>query len=403
MASFWPSITWTAKRSNSRAGNRLSLTIRLACAALVLVGTARVSLGCPFCTALGPTLSQLREQAVVVALAEVEDSKDAKLTRVRLHRVLAGGELLHGKQSIEIPLEIPGRPGSLLLVFGNGGAAARLGELAWNAVGVNETSYSYFARAPTLKTPVVERLRYFGPFLEHREPLIAEDAYLEFGHAGFDQVAAAAETLPKSRLRAWLTDPNVPAGRKGFYGLALGLGDQGTELAANAEFLRQLILAPEDDFRAGFDGILGGYLLLAATPGLELVEQLYLANPRAADGDVRHALTALRFYYEDGRAIPRERLQRALRCLLARPEFSAAAITDLARWQDWGAQEQIAALYASPGYGQAEIRRAIVGYLLTCPETSAAKALARLRKVDSAGVAAAERSLAPTTNQTPGQ
>ncbi len=224
-------------------------------------------------------------------------------------------------------------------------------------------------------------------------PLVAEDAYLEFGHAPFDVVAQNVELLPMERVRRWLVDPNVPGRRKGFYGLALGLADRPRDRSANAALLRRQILAPENDFRAGFDGVLGGYLLLEGEPGLALIESRYLADPGAAVGDVRHAMTALRFYHEYGHAIPQERLCRAMRRLLDRQEFAEAAIVDLARWQDWDALDEITALYGRPEYAQAGIRRAIVGYLLACPEQEASAALATLRAMDPQGVADAERIL----------
>ncbi len=402
MASTWPFIIWMAKRSNSASRTGHSYAIYATCAALAVALTARSSAACPFCTALKPTLCQLREQAAVVALAEVAGQADVgKPSGLRLHRVLVGADRLKGKDSLEITLAMAARPGSLLLVFGSGGETAALGDLAWNVVGVNETSYAYLARAPSLKTPTAERLRYFAPFLEHREPLVAEDAYLEFGHAPFDQVSRVAELLPSARLRAWLIDPQVTPERKGFYGLALGLGAAPGERTANVEFLRQLVLAPEDDFRAGFDGILGGFLLLAGTEGLALLDERYLANPRAADGDVRHAMTALRFYREYGREIALDPVRQAMRHVLERAEFADSAIADLARWKDWGALAQIAGLYTRSGYNRPAIRRAIVGYLLACPDAAAVKALARLRQVDAEGIAEAEQFLSRTSSVAP--
>lgn len=182
----------------------------------------------------------------------------------------------------------------------------------------------------------------------------------------------------------WLADQAVPPARKGFFGLALGLATDEQAQRANARFLQELIVEPQDDFRAGFDGILGGYLLLAGESGLELIESRYLANPRAADGDVRHALVALRFYHEYGKDIPAVRLQTAVRRLLARPEFAAAAITDLARWQAWQAPESIAALYEKTDYSTPSTRLAIVGYLLACPLPQARTALRRTARQRSA-------------------
>jgi hypothetical protein len=390
-----------AKRSNSSPAKKFVRAMFAGCLAVAIVWPMALAHACPFCTAIAPSLCQLRQQAAVTALAEVESEHSAARparSTLRVHRVLEGAERLKGTDTLNVSLDVAARPGTLLLIFGTEKQEAPAGELAWHAVAVNETSYSYFARAPSLKTATAERLHYFAGFLEHAEPLIAQDAYLEFGRAPFDEVARVADALPLARMRDWLADPRVPPDRKGFYGLALGLGGDAAMRRANAEFLKALILAPDDDFRSGFDGVLGGYLLLTGTRGLELIETRYLANAHAADGDVRHALTALRFYHEYGHDITAARQRTALRQLLKRPEFAEAAIADLARWQDWEALAQVSALYADKAFAQPAVRRAIVGYLLVCPDAKAAQTLAHLREVDPQGVAAAEEILSRTTS-----
>ena len=405
MANTWPSIVSMAKKSNSLTGRWLHRVVVIA-TAIAACWTAPLA-ACPFCTALEPTLCQLREQAAVAALVEVEEQSPQLHTRLRLHKSLVGAARLRGMASLSADLDVTARPGSLLVIFGSLAGkqdppAAQapepaLDDLRWHAVAVNEQEYGYLAKAPALKTPAVDRLRYFARFLEHPDPLIAQDAYLEFGHATFRDVARAADALPLSRMKDWLGEERIPAARKGFYGMALGLAPAAQDRRENASFLEKMILAPEDDFRAGFDGILGGYLLLRGTAGLELIESRYLANPRAADGDVRHAIVALRFYQEFGREIPVERLSAALGRVLARAEFAATAITDLARWNDWDSLSRISRLYGDPAYSDPAIRRAIVGYLLACPKPAASAALARLRKSDPTGVAAAEQILSRTS------
>jgi hypothetical protein len=155
-------------------------------------------------------------------------------------------------------------------------------------------------------------------------------------------------------------------------------------------------LASENDFRAGFDGVLGGYLLLAGLPGLELIESRYFIKSDSADGDVRHALTALRFYAEYGREISTRRLAQAVAHLLSRPEFAAEATTDLARWQAWSVLDEVVALFEKPQSDE-RTRRAVVGYLLACNQADARAALARLRTADPAGIATAEEILSRTT------
>jgi hypothetical protein len=270
------------------------------------------------------------------------------------------------------------KPGDLALLLARRDALADDGKLQWSEVPLDELSYAYVARAPSSRKPAAERLAYFIPFLEHRNPLLAEDAYLEFGHARFDEAAQVADKLPMDSLRDWLADDRVPQERKGFYGLALGLARNPAERRRNAEFLKQQILKPAGDFRAGFDGALGGYLLLAGEAGLELVEQRYLADPQAASGDVRHAMTALRFYHEYGREIPPERVAAAMRRLLAREEFAPEAIVDLARWEDWGSTPAVIALNRRLESKNAPIRRAAIGFLTLSPTKEAAAELARL-------------------------
>jgi hypothetical protein len=366
---------------------------------MICAAGARTASACPFCTALAPSLAQQRDAADIVALAEVATPGGANdsLARLRLHQVLRGADRLEKRDRLDVALDTAAGSGSLVLLFGAAGDGQASGAITWHAVPVNETSYAYFVRSPSLKTPTHERLGYFARYLEHADPLLAQDAYLEFGHAPFDQVARMAQLLPNDKLRAWLVDSRVPQARKGFYGLAIALAAPKDKRDDTARFLRDLVMEPADDFRAGYDGVLGGYLLLAGEPGLELIESRYFANPRAKDGDVRHALTAVRFYHEFGTAIPATRLASAVARLMARDEFAEAAITDLGRWQAWGYLAQVAGVYSREGTN-ARTRRAVVGYLLACPGEAAKAALADLRAGDPQGVAQAEQILAKTSS-----
>jgi hypothetical protein len=354
---------------------------------------------CPFCTAVGPSLSQQREASAVVALAELSaiDSGNAALD---VRQVLKADERFNNGASLRLPvkelsIDAASKPGSLWLLFGRGDADR---VVAWSAVPVNETSYGYFVREPSLRTPVAKRLRYFARYLEHADRTVAEDAYLEFAHARYDDVAVIAEVFDMGALRRWLADAAVPDERKGLYGLLLGLASDPGQRQANREFLQGEIAGAAaaplgTDFRAGFDGLLGGYLLLARDEGLERITTTLLANPQAAEGNVRHAMTALRFAYEYGRDIPRAKLGRAMSQLLSRPNLASLAIVDLSRWQYWDALDEVASLYARDNYLQPATRRAVVGYLRACPLPTAAMALGKLRRDDPRGVAEAEEYL----------
>ena len=371
---------------------------------LFLFGAAaRQTWACPFCTALRPTLAQQRESASVVVLGEASNAEEGK-TVFRIHQTLFGKSLLGERSQLTLSPSDSFQIGSLALLMASEGSktndaskkeseTASFENLAWKAILVNEGSIAYFVRSPSLREAPAKRLAYFAKYLEHADALIAEDAYQEFGHAAYADVLKVASHFDNAKLRHWITDERVSQDRKGFYAIALSMTDDQTQRTENAKLLRRLIDQPTDGFRAGFDGILGSYLITKGEAGLELIESKYLANPRSGDGDVRSAMGALRFYFEFGDKISVTRLRTAMRHLLSRPEFAHTAIVDLARWEDWKTLDRIVGLYDKASYPQPATRRAVVGYLSACPLTSADKALETLRGRDAKGVAEAERHL----------
>lgn len=375
----------------SRCANVMLLRLFLA----ALGGVVSTALyACPFCTTLGPTLAQRRDAAEVALLAELV-SANAEVLNVRVHRVLKAPERLKAKRAVEIKPPADDRqahqPGALLLVLGKRQDTAAPDEYAWSSVWLNETSFAYVARLPSRSLSTVERLPYFARYFEHADPLIAHDAYLEFGHAPLDEIEQLADRLAVDRLRDCLIDDSTPPERKGLYGLLLGLAAKAQRRGeVSADFWR-LIEAPESDFRAGFDGVLAGYLWLENDTGLARLEARYLDDRQAARGDVRHFATALRVYHDYGRGIAREELLRVYRRLLERAEFAAAAVDDLRRWRDWQSLGQVSSLFGRPEYNDPLIERAVIAYLLACPLAAAERHVDRLRRLVPERAAEAER------------
>ena len=104
------------------------------------------------------------------------------------------------------------------------------------------------------------------------------------------------------------------------------------------------------------------------------------------------ATSALRFYYEYGPSELQGAITRSLLPLVDRPEFAAAAIIDLARWQRWEALDRIVAVY-SKAQSDGPTRRAVVAFLAVCPKPEADAALEQLRKADPDRIRAIEKSL----------
>lgn len=356
---------------------------------------------CPFCTTLGPTLSQRRDAADAVLLAELVSS-NADTLDVRIHRALKAPSELAPARVIEIAPtaagERPHQPGALVLLLGKRHAASAA-DYTWSCVWLNEASFAYVAKLPERRLSAVERLPYFAKYFEHADPLIAEDAYLEFGHAPLDEIEKLADRLPVDRLRGWLFDASTPAERKGLYGLLLGLAADAQGRGNVAADFRRLIQTAESDFRAGFDGVLAGYLWLEKDAALVRLEARYLGRSPAATGDLRHLAAALRVYHDYGRGIARDELLRVHRRLLERPEVAAAAADDLRRWRDWQALDRVSSLFGSSDYRDPLIERSVVAYLLACPLPAAERQVNRLRKLVPDRVAEAERQAGDSAGQ----
>jgi hypothetical protein len=357
----------------------------------VTTAASATSLGaCPFCSGVEPTLSQRRESADRVVLGETIAGVQKDRRSFRVHRVFKGPNTAD-----QIEAAAPGaKPGTLAILFGTESTAKNQTQgCEWSAVPANEAQLGYFAAAPDLRQLAPKRLAYFARYLGHPDAGIARDAYLEFAHAPFEDVLTVADQLDFAAFRRDLMNLSVPEERKGFLGVSLGMAATEKDRTENSRLLQRLIVEDGAEFRAGFDGILAGYLLLTGDRGLRLIDAQFLDKKDARHGDLRHAASALRFYWEYGPKELRGRIASATARLIRRPALAAAAITDLARWQSWGELNRIAALYEQEPYADGPTRRAIVGYLKSCPQRKAADELERLRNVDPTGVARAEKLL----------
>jgi len=351
--------------------------------------TATLAIACPFCGTVGQSLSQRRDEASVVAVAEAESGASADATgflsqRFRLDQLLRGNADA-AVVGASVPARVVGPLAGTAVLFGSesaGGAAAEP-RYTWSAVAADETLLGYVATSPAISQPAAERLRWFAPRLEHRDPAIAADAYTEFGLATFADVRTAAAALDPARLRAWVQEPGIDARRRGLYGLLLGVVAATSEDAAVSRdclaALHQAVEAPADDFRAGFDGLLAGVLVAEGVLGLEYLRERGLFVRDARPLDQRHLLAALRFAGESlAETIPREQLIAATAALLVSPAVAADATVDLARYQAWDKVADVSRLWDSLGMNDPLVRRAVAGYLTACPLPAATHELERI-------------------------
>jgi hypothetical protein len=347
---------------------------------------------CPFCNAVTPTFAEERESATVCALAEAE-TPQGEDWRFQIHRFHQGEAAWPAETRVAFRPEGKFQAGDLALLLGSPDPDEASGPWRWKAIPVTPASYLYFAKSPTMRTIAPERLPYFTDYLEVEDPAIAADAFAEIGRAPLEAVETIAYGALMPKLRRWVLDEHVLNERKGGYGLILGLAKERADQTENAKVLRALIDAEREDFRAGFDGILAGYLLLEPDVALALIDERYLANESGRTGDTRHALAALRFCVESARGPEKAKTIEVVRHALHRPAFAADVVTDLARWRNWDALDQVAGLFSAAADADPLLQRAVIGYLKACPLAKATEELDRLRQESPEMVKKIERRL----------
>lgn len=334
-----------------------------------LTGVAATAAACPFCEVVGRPLAERRDAAKVVAVGESAGpgrEEAGLVTQPFTVRAVVRGTGLAADDTVTARVAGPVVGTAVLFGDPDGGV---------EAVAADETLLGYVVAAPPAEAAAADRLVWFAGRLEHPNPAIAEDAFLEFGLADYAAVVAAAGALDAGKLRAWLEEPAVDGRRRGLYGLALGIvamrartaGDRALAEASTTA-LEQALVAPASDLRAGYDGLLGGLLVARGPAALEwfATHGLLAADTRA--GDARHVLAALRFAWEFlGDTVPGGQVAAAAAGLLSNPAVAAEAAVDLARWQHWEHAADVASLWERLGRDDPLVRRAVAGYLMACP------------------------------------
>ena len=330
---------------------------------------------CPFCKAPSLTLSEQIEEADVVMLLKLGSilpAQDGKRSRLRHGRFEVIDEFTsqssHSPRkttsNLELLLAPDWRPGDLFVLIRRKASGRNVDV----PLPVSRTVWRYLKSMPPQTEATPDRLCFFVRYLEHPDTTIANDAYGEFANAPYEDIVAIRDTLPRTRLRQWVFDSRIDRSvietRLGLYGMLLGLcGNQ-----SDASLLKRVIVddwKSDDDFRLGIDGMIGGYLLLTGEDGLEIIERTKLTNPDVSFAETYAGMQALRFAwtYGDG-VIKPERLRKAMRLLLERPELTDLVIADLARWKDWEIQPRLMQMYDEEAYQVTAIKRAIIRFML---------------------------------------
>ncbi len=333
--------------------------------ALVATGVNARAECCPFCPSPTLTLSEQFAQADAVALVQWvsgEKSKEgsAGSTTFEILQIARDpSKTLEKGTKVTLAGYRIGKSGDLSLLMGSRGAKVEWGP----PIEVTEMVFNYILQAPTTEVPAAKRLSYFMKFLEYPDPTISADAFGEFANAPYGDIVLVADKLPRDKLRAWVTQKDLPDSRLGLYGLLLGLCRNPEDAPLMEQKIAEL---PETQrIRIGIDGVMAGYLLLNGEKGIDYLEKTKISDKSVPFSETYAAMMALRFMWTYGEGqIPPARLQSAMRSLLPRPELSDIVIADLARWKDWSLMPKLMQMYDKKEYDIPSIKRAIIRYMI---------------------------------------
>lgn len=320
---------------------------------------------CPFCAGPQLTMAEQVQQSDAVMLvkwvggtpAKDQNPGDTKYEVVEVLHQPAASKLSAGKE-LSLVRYRAAKAGDLFLLLGTKAGAT----LDWGSpLEVTKAGFEYLKHLPSPKDPQADRLKYFMEYLEDPDSMISADAYGEFAKANYEDICELADDMPREKLRDWLQSADTSASRLGLYGLMLGLCGQDDD----AKLMEEKITHVSGDFRLGIDGVMGGYLLLTGEDGLDVLDETKLKDKKSTFSETYAAMGAIRFIWQYGKEkIKPERLRQSMRLLLDRPELADLVIADLARMEDWEAQDQLMELYGAADYDIPSIKRAIIRYML---------------------------------------
>jgi hypothetical protein len=233
-----------------------------------------------------------------------------------------------------------------------------------------------------------EELLFFFRYIDHADPEIATDAYLEFAVSGDADVGRVARKLSPEKLRRLLQNDKTPPDRLGLF--AFLLGSCGSD--RDADLLRSMIVSPSPRTAGGLDGLLAGYIQMRPQEGWKLACAV-LADEKRRFEDRYSVVRMVEFQHGAMAEKSRPEILRACEIMLRSGQLADFAAEDLRKWQVWDLTPLVLRLYGQKTHDTPIVQRAIVRYALCCPRPEAREFVAGVRRQQPALVKELQESL----------
>ena len=202
----------------------------------------------------------------------------------------------------------------------------------------------------------VAALKFYAKYLNHDEPLIATDAFLEFAKSKDADVGNAGRALDPAFIRGMLAKRDLDPDRLSMFAFLLGCCGKEEDTQ----------LPDEDREPAGrrtlseaMDGILAGCVLLKPREGWETIHGI-LADTSKPFQTRLACWRALRFLHgwKDGEF--HAEILKTFELVIRDGELCDLGVEDLRRWKEWGLTKTIAEQFDSPSHKTPIIRNGII-------------------------------------------
>lgn len=323
------------------------------------------------------TLPQQAASADITAIGHLTFPKIGKerVARVVIDDVLIGGKLLGETKSVDASTLPEGSVGQRYLLIGY----AKDDKINWNApFPVSPVFADYLQRRLKLPESAAKRLKFFLPFLEHKEEIIADDVADELLKLKGDELAVGKADFNNKKLVEWTSDKDTPVKRKRLYFHMLGVSGGMTELI----HLQSVLRSPSATDKHCLDVVMWSCFQLGGVDAARDVQTLYIENPNAEFASVYCAIMAFRHDARFSQTLPRETRLAAFRRLVRRPMLADLVIGDLAFEKDWSMIQPLKELFLSGTKESAWAKIPIIQYLSACPLDEAKEALHLLEESD---------------------
>ena len=266
---------------------------RVVCAALVAAGltTANAvdSRACPFCTVESQTLSEELNSVDAAVLAKlVKEAAPVELgtdgtsgkgaagaatgdATFKIVEVLRGKELLGDTKQIEVTYFGAPDHDQVFLITGIG-----TDPIGWTTpLPLSAAAVEYVHRLDGVAAGGADRLVFFQDYLQHDDPLLAQDAYDEFARAPYPVLHDLVDRMNHDQLVAWISDPAVSPSGKRLYLTMLGICGTAQDLP----FFEEMLVSNYAAKRPLVEGLvhlgigLGGPVALVAWPQMVQLDE----------------------------------------------------------------------------------------------------------------------------------